>query len=83
MGKKKISINDLIIKAVANAIREVPEINSGWIEKEMKDIEKAEPPLIRMFKNIDICIAVQTEAGLIAPIGLFFRFPNFLFFWNF
>lgn len=73
---KRISINDMIIKAAANVIRQVPEINSGWIEKEMKDPKaKQEPPVIRMWKNIDICVAIQTDAGLIAPI----RSLTFLF----
>lgn len=71
---KKISVNDMIIKAVAAAIKQVPEINSGWIEKEAKQSpitgkpEKPEPPVIRMWKNIDICVAIQTDAGLMAPI---------------
>jgi len=56
-SKVKISVNDIIIKACALAIREVPEINSAWLGDK-----------IRQYQNVDVSIAVATENGLITPI---------------
>ena len=53
----KISINDFIIKACAQALETVPEANCSWTEN---GIEK--------FNNIDISVAVAIEDGLITPI---------------
>uniref|UniRef100_A0A453MRN7 Dihydrolipoamide acetyltransferase component of pyruvate dehydrogenase complex n=1 Tax=Aegilops tauschii subsp. strangulata TaxID=200361 RepID=A0A453MRN7_AEGTS len=56
-GGKKISINDLVIKAAALALRKVPECNSSW----MNDF-------IRQYHNVNINVAVQTEHGLFVPV---------------
>lgn len=56
-GDYKISVNDFVIKAAAAALRKVPEVNAQWMEDK-----------IRVFHSADICIAVQTEQGLITPI---------------
>jgi pyruvate dehydrogenase E2 component (dihydrolipoamide acetyltransferase) len=53
----KISINDLIVKAVATALRLHPMVNSQFLGDR-----------IRRFHGIDICVAVATEDGLITPI---------------
>jgi len=53
----KISINDLIIKATAMALKKVPEANSSWTE---------EATII--YNNIDISMAVAIDGGLITPI---------------
>ncbi len=53
----KISINDLIIKAVAMALAEVPEANASWTEE-----------AILQYNNIDISVAVAIDGGLITPI---------------
>ena len=53
----KISINDLIIRASAIALRQVPEANASWTE---------EATLV--YKTIDISVAVAIEGGLITPI---------------
>jgi len=53
----KISINDMIIKAASLACMKVPEANSSW-----------QGNSIRKNKNVDMCIAVQTDFGLITPI---------------
>lgn len=58
-GEYKLSINDLIIKAVAKACQIVPEVNSAYLENE---------GVIRQYDNVDISIAVATPAGLITPI---------------
>ncbi len=55
----KISINDLIVRATALALRDHPEVNSGF--------NSATSQLIR-FKTIDIAIAVSLPSGLITPI---------------
>jgi len=55
----KVSVNDIVIKAVANALRNVPEANAYW------DTEKGEVVLV---DTVDISIAVATEKGLMTPI---------------
>ena len=52
----KISINDLIIRASAIALKQVPEANASWTE---------EATLV--YKTIDISVAVAIEGGLITP----------------
>jgi len=53
----KISVNDFIVRAVAVALREVPEANVGWTDAAMRHYHQA-----------DIAVAVSTGAGLITPI---------------
>ncbi|MBL6664343.1 MAG: pyruvate dehydrogenase complex dihydrolipoamide acetyltransferase [Rickettsiales bacterium] len=53
----KISVNDLIIKACALSLKEVPLANSSWSEEE-----------IIVYNNIDISMAVAIDGGLITPI---------------
>ncbi|KAG5385895.1 hypothetical protein IGI04_037365 [Brassica rapa subsp. trilocularis] len=55
----KVSVNDIIIKAVAVALRNVRQANAFW------DAEKGE---IVMLEDVDISIAVATEKGLMTPI---------------
>lgn len=54
-----VTFNDLIIKAVARALREHPEVNSGF---------NAEKNCLIRYKTVDICVAVSIEEGLITPI---------------
>ncbi|KAM0945593.1 putative dihydrolipoyllysine-residue acetyltransferase [Dioscorea sansibarensis] len=56
-GGKRISLNDLIIKAVALALCKVPQCNSSW----MNDF-------IRQHHNINVNVAVQTDHGLFVPV---------------
>jgi pyruvate dehydrogenase E2 component (dihydrolipoamide acetyltransferase) len=56
-GDKKVSVNDLIIKASAMALLEVPEANASWTDA-----------AIVYYNNIDISVAVAIEGGLITPI---------------
>ncbi|GMR47957.1 hypothetical protein PMAYCL1PPCAC_18152 [Pristionchus mayeri] len=51
-----ISVNDLIIKAVANALRAVPAVNVRW------DGDSVVPHL-----SVDVSVAVATPTGLITP----------------
>ncbi|XP_008788004.1 dihydrolipoyllysine-residue acetyltransferase component 1 of pyruvate dehydrogenase complex, mitochondrial isoform X2 [Phoenix dactylifera] len=55
----KVSVNDIVIKAVALALRNVPEANAYW------NNEKGEPSLC---DSVDISIAVATDKGLMTPI---------------
>ncbi len=56
-GQYKLTINDLIVKAAALALRRVPEVNAAWTDD-----------AILLYENVDISIAVSTEGGLITPI---------------
>ena len=53
----KLSVNDLIIKAVALALRRVPGANAAWTED-----------AVLMFDRVDVSVAVATDGGLITPI---------------
>jgi pyruvate dehydrogenase E2 component (dihydrolipoamide acetyltransferase) len=56
-GEMKISVNDFVIKAVALALRKVPQVNSSWTED-----------AVLLYENVDISVAVATPDGLITPI---------------
>ncbi|OVA04464.1 Biotin/lipoyl attachment [Macleaya cordata] len=56
-GGKRISVNDLVIKACALALRKVPQCNSSWTND-----------YIRQYHNININVAVQTDNGLFVPV---------------
>lgn len=58
-GGVKVTFNDLIVRASALALREHPEVNSGF--------NSVSQSIIR-FKTVDISIAVSVGAGLITPI---------------
>ena len=53
----KLTINDFLVKAVAKAMEQVPQVNSSWSDTAMLHHE-----------DIDISVAVSTDAGLITPI---------------
>ncbi|HAO98422.1 MAG TPA: pyruvate dehydrogenase complex dihydrolipoamide acetyltransferase [Fibrobacteres bacterium] len=53
----KVSVNDIVVKAVAFALRRHPAVNSAF-----------HGDFIRQHSNIDIGIAVALEGGLITPI---------------
>lgn len=53
----KLSINDFIIKACANALQEVPECNIIWNDNK-----------IIQFEASDIAVAVAIDGGLITPV---------------
>ncbi|PRQ58677.1 putative dihydrolipoyllysine-residue acetyltransferase [Rosa chinensis] len=55
----KVSVNDIVIRAVAIALRNVPEANAYW------DAEKGE---VILCDSVDISIAVATDKGLMTPI---------------
>jgi pyruvate dehydrogenase E2 component (dihydrolipoamide acetyltransferase) len=53
----KVSVNDLVIKAAAMALKKVPEANASFT-----------PEGIAMHHHADIAMAVAIEGGLITPI---------------
>ena len=55
----KITFNDFVIRAVALALRDQPQVNSGY-----DSVKEA----IIFFKTVDISVAVSVEGGLITPI---------------
>ncbi|CDW52190.1 Biotin lipoyl and E3 binding and 2-oxoacid dh dom ain containing protein [Trichuris trichiura] len=54
---RKLSLNDIIIKASALACKAVPEVNSSWLGS-----------VIRRYDYVDVSVAVSTQSGLITPI---------------
>lgn len=55
-SKSKISVNDMVIKAASLACVNVPQTNSSWLGE-----------TIRQFNQVNICVAIQTDFGLMAP----------------
>jgi pyruvate dehydrogenase E2 component (dihydrolipoamide acetyltransferase) len=53
----RISVNDIVIRAVALALKKVPEANASYT-----------PEGIAMHKHADIAMAVAIDGGLITPI---------------
>ena len=55
--EQKVSVNDLIVKVVANSLVKHPNVNSSFQEK-----------AIRRFRDADVGVAVAIEDGLITPV---------------
>ena len=53
----KVSYNDIVIKAVARALQDVPQVNASWGEDAITE-----------HSNIDIGVAVALPDGLITPV---------------
>ncbi|KAA0694450.1 pyruvate dehydrogenase complex dihydrolipoamide acetyltransferase [Neorhizobium sp. P12A] len=53
----KLSVNDMVIKAMALALRDVPDANVSWTENNMVK-----------HKHADVGVAVSIPGGLITPI---------------
>ena len=53
----KLSVNDLVIKAAALALRKVPAVNAAWGEN-----------AIRRFRDVDVAVAVSAPSGLVTPV---------------
>jgi len=56
-GDVKVSVNDLLVKAMARAHTLVPAMNAIWMDDH-----------IRRFSQVDIAVAVATETGLVTPV---------------
>ena len=53
----KISANDIIVLAIAKALKRNPSINASWIDGK-----------IRQYNNVDVSVAVSIDGGLITPV---------------
>jgi pyruvate dehydrogenase E2 component (dihydrolipoamide acetyltransferase) len=53
----KVSVNDVVLKAVATALAQHPEVNAHWLGDK-----------IRYFNRVHLGMAVATEDGLIVPV---------------
>jgi pyruvate dehydrogenase E2 component (dihydrolipoamide acetyltransferase) len=53
----RVSLNDLVVKAVAAAHARVPQMNVVWT-----------PDAVRTFASVDVAVAVATEGGLVTPV---------------
>ena len=53
----KVSFNDIVLKAVANALADHPEVNAHWLGDK-----------IRHFNRVHVAMAVAVEEGLITPV---------------
>jgi pyruvate dehydrogenase E2 component (dihydrolipoamide acetyltransferase) len=53
----KVSVNDVLIKAIAVALSQHPEVNAHWLGDK-----------IRYFNRVHIGMAVATDDGLIVPV---------------
>lgn len=59
-GDVKISFNDMVVKAVASALRKNPKVNADWIGD-----------AIRYNNHIHIGVAVAVSEGLVVPVVKF------------
>jgi pyruvate dehydrogenase E2 component (dihydrolipoamide acetyltransferase) len=56
-GDVKVSVNDLVVKAVARAHTLVPEMNVTWAQD-----------TVRQYSSVDVSLAVATDQGLLTPV---------------
>ncbi|MDA0728204.1 MAG: dihydrolipoamide acetyltransferase family protein [Bacteroidetes bacterium] len=56
-GPHKVSFNDMVVKAVAMALKNHPAVNSSWLEDR-----------IRFNEHVHIGVAVAVEDGLLVPV---------------
>lgn len=60
LSKVKISFNDIVLKAVAVALKQHPKVNSSWLGDK-----------IRINHHVNIGVAVAVEEGLLVPVVRF------------
>jgi pyruvate dehydrogenase E2 component (dihydrolipoamide acetyltransferase) len=56
-GMEGVSINDLAVKAVAEAVAKNPEVNSSF-----------EGDTVTIYEDVNISVAMATEQGLVVPV---------------
>lgn len=56
-ARRKISVNDFVLKAAAHALTDVPAANAIWNEDS-----------IRRYSTVDVAVAVATDGGLMTPV---------------
>ena len=59
--KEKVSLNDVIVKCVARALRATPQANASWVEENGA-------PVFRRWRSVHVGIAVAIEDGLLTPV---------------
>ncbi len=57
-GAARVSVNDLLVWCIGQALKEVPEVN----------VQYGENDTVRQFSQSDISVGVATERGLITPV---------------
>jgi pyruvate dehydrogenase E2 component (dihydrolipoamide acetyltransferase) len=57
VSPQKISVNDLLLRAVAVTHAQVPEANAIWTED-----------AVRVFDSVDVAVAISSERGLVTPV---------------
>jgi pyruvate dehydrogenase E2 component (dihydrolipoamide acetyltransferase) len=58
----KISVNDMVMKAVAKALVKFPILNASYTQD-----EKGQPAILYQ-PQVNVCVAVALEDGLVAPV---------------
>jgi pyruvate dehydrogenase E2 component (dihydrolipoamide acetyltransferase) len=53
----RVSVNDLVVKAVAGAHLRVPEMNAVWTAD-----------AVHRYRSVDVAVAVATDRGLLTPV---------------
>ena len=53
----KLSVNDFVVKALALALKRIPEANASWSDEG-----------IRRYHRVDVSVAVAVEGGLLTPV---------------
>jgi pyruvate dehydrogenase E2 component (dihydrolipoamide acetyltransferase) len=56
-GRGKITINDLVIKALASALARVPKVNAAWAGYSIIE-----------YASVNLAVAVAVEDGLVTPV---------------
>jgi len=56
----KLTVNDLVLKATALALRKYPDLNAHFLD--------GKPPKLRLFSQINVTVAVPGELGLMVPV---------------
>ncbi len=56
-ARSRVSVNDLVVKAVARAHVAEPALNVTWA-----------PDAVRTYSSVDVAVAVATEKGLVTPV---------------
>jgi pyruvate dehydrogenase E2 component (dihydrolipoamide acetyltransferase) len=57
VSPQKISVNDLLLRAVAVAHTRVPEANAVWTDD-----------AVRVFDSVDVAVAIASQRGLVTPV---------------
>ncbi|MGH6720064.1 MAG: 2-oxo acid dehydrogenase subunit E2, partial [Alphaproteobacteria bacterium] len=53
----RITVNDFVVRAVALALRQVPDANASWADT-----------ALRKWSTVDVAVAVALDGGLVTPI---------------